>query len=928
MEYIKTLFIVLLLTTLTACKSGSSDDSGSNKPEPDPVDQALQSAFQTGDASGITSADSVIQKIDNVIATGHGQFNSVIYRLFQLNADGSTNANSLTNIDWDVTHDSAIIAPEFGKSATFLQANASDRSEFDPLKPGALGVLGEEGNSRFIALSSNPMRVWKRFPSAINAQANQLMVNSIDWLAGQSLNSTAPMNIVIAQMDESHYFPDQSSTRLWLDTFMPGRVSYNDRAACNGAALSNCLEGADVLIVSSFGELTEGLKDGIRKARSQGIGILYPHYYRDDNAISQYLLPALNANFVANNYWSYLILRGFNIVEWGNPLSTEVAAVNRLLTTLKNQGNNINFAQYNGSDCSEADGFNDDFLNGLQTMQGQLRQLDRNKHAIFTSANDDKALWRWLVLLADYYRAETKYPLDKLNNTEDFVKAAFSDFGVYQYRSTSAVPADLGNFGRTDFSHVTPSSKTINITSKVPFRSAGVFVMPGKPVTVQRVDNTEAVVSVFVNSIRDGATHWLDNDGYKRPRYLWGQEMIIAPGETLTFTSPNGGPLQLRFDRNDQQVSLKVSNVGLHPYWTKPEDNEAFAEALAKGDFDWAELVTDGFEVHSRLDLMRQSMSNWNNSAADLATVTDRYMSNLPHMLAGFRGDRIDQDPEIIQFAEQQGYSIDLIDHVKHMNADQATCGYGCSGNPYDAYWAFDPLGHGDLHELGHGLERKRFLFESWTPGHTATNFYSYFSKSRAYQEMGKAPSCQNLPFKTLFDWLQESQNSEDPLASIQSKDFKNWSSGAAIYLQMMMAAQSQGALTDGWMILPRLHILEREFSRALSNSDTWNVKRTSLGFSEYTWEEAKSIWSPTPELHNDWPSIALSMATGRNMLNYLYKWGLTSSAKAQSQITALNLPPMEAIYYKTDGSQFCEQFDNPEIPIEKGMVWDTPVAP
>ncbi|WBA82473.1 ImpA family metalloprotease [Endozoicomonas sp. GU-1] len=602
--------------------------------------------------------------------------------------------------------------------------------------------------------------------------------------------------------------------------------------------------------------------------------------------------------------------------------------MNRLLTTLKNRGNNINFAQCNGSDCSDAGGFNIEFLDGLQTLQRQLRQLDRNKQAIFTSANDDKAIWRWLVLLADYYRAETAYPLDKLKNTEDFVQAAFSDFGVYQYRSTSAVPADSGNFGRTDFSHITPISKTINITSKVPFRSAGVYVMPGKPVTIQRTDNTEAVVNVFVNSIRDGATHWLDNDGYKRPRYLRGQEMMIAPGETITFTSPNGGPLQLRFDRNDQQISLNISNIGLHPYWTKPEDNETFAEALAKGDFDWAELVTDGFEVHSRLDLMRQSMSNWNNSAADLAAATDRYMSNLPHMLAGFRGDRIDEDPEIIQFAEQQGYSIDLIDQVKHMNADQATCGYGCSGNPYDAYWAFDPLGHGDLHELGHGLEKKRFLFASWTPGHTATNFYSYFSKSRAYQETGKAPSCQSLPFKTLFDWLQESQNSADPLASIQNKDFKSWNLGAAIYLQMMMAAQSQGALTDGWMLLPRLHILEREFSRALSSRDTWNAKRTSLGFSEYTWEEANSIWSPSSELHNDWPSIALSMVTGRNMLNYLNKWGLTSSAKAQNQIMALNLPPMEAIYYKTDGNQFCEQFDNPGIIIEKGMVWDAAVAP
>ncbi|WBA82474.1 hypothetical protein [Endozoicomonas sp. GU-1] len=321
MELRKKLFVVLMMATLSACKSGetsTNESPPSPAPAPDPVEQALQVAFQTGDSTGIPSADALTQKIDNVIETGHGQFNPTIYRLFQLNEDGSANANSLTNVDWDVTHDSAIIAPELGKSATFLQANASDRTEFNPLNPGGLGVLGEDENHRFIALSSNPMRVWRRNSGAINDQANQLMVNGLDWLAGQPLNSTESMKIVIAQMDESFYFPDQSSTRLWLDTLMPERVSYNGRETCNGAALSGCLENADVLIVSSFGELTQGLKDGISKARNQGIGILYLHYYREDNAISQYLLPAINANFVANNYWRYLILRGFNIVEWGN----------------------------------------------------------------------------------------------------------------------------------------------------------------------------------------------------------------------------------------------------------------------------------------------------------------------------------------------------------------------------------------------------------------------------------------------------------------------------------------------------------------------------------------------------------------------------------------------------------------------------------
>lgn len=77
------------------------------------------------------------------------------------------------------------------------------------------------------------------------------------------------------------------------------------------------------------------------------------------------------------------------------------------------------------------------------------------------------------------------------------------------------------------------------------------------------------------------------------------------------------------------------------------------------------------------------------------------------------------------------------------MNADQATCGYGCSGNPYDAYWAFSPLGHGDLHELGHGLEKGRFRFAGWEgirrPTTTPTTASLVSSKIRVRNQPAKA---------------------------------------------------------------------------------------------------------------------------------------------------------------------------------------------
>ncbi|CAM3757663.1 ImpA family metalloprotease [Parendozoicomonas haliclonae] len=875
-------------------------------------------AFRTGDASDIASAEPVLAKIDAQIAEDRFQHKEIINRLFQLNDDGTANNNSLTSITWDVTWDAPIMAPTFGKNRTFLHANGSNKESFDPSTSGTLGIVGEDGDSRYIALSSSPMRIWKRYPDAINDQTHSLTINSINWLAGPADQADEPRKIVIANLPESYYFPDQSSTREWLDEYMPGKFTYNDATVCDNEALYSCLDGASLLIHSSVGEISDDWKNAIARAQSEDIGILYIHTDGGQTTVGQHMFEELDLSYVGDNYWQQLVLKEFDITNLGYQLPDNLQKIVALLDTARTPGS-IDFSRCDGSDCSPIADINAKFFDGLSALQGELRRLDREAGSLFTSANDDYAVWRWLILLADYYRGQTSYPLDKVKDSEAFIKAAFSDAGVYQSRSTNTVPADLGNFSRTDFSHITPVTKTINLISKSNFRSTGVYVLPGQEVTIRRTDNSDVVVSAFVNSVRDGATHWLDVDGYKRPRYLWGQSFPLVTGESVSFTSPYGGPLQLSFDRNHEPVTIEVRNVGEHPYWNGPEDDDAFAAALEAGHYDWAELATDGFEVHSKLDKMQASMSNWNNSASDLAAATELYMSNLPHALAGFRGERIEVFDEVHDFAGDKDLTIDLIDMVKHMNADQATCGYGCSGNPYDAYWDFDPLGHGDIHELGHGLEKGRFRFTGWE-GHSTTNFYSYFSKYNSWKREQRNPSCQALPFRTLFDWLQTAQDADDPVATMADNDDGGWSYGTAIYIQMMMAAQDQAGLQDGWMLLPRLHILEREFYRATRSDEAWAEMKDRLGFGSYTREQANAL----PQ--NDWPTIALSVVTGRDMTNYLETWGLVSSVKAKEQVTALSLPAMSPIFYTADGSDFCYGLDKPGVEIKKGMEWpETP---
>jgi hypothetical protein len=389
------------------------------------------------------------------------------------------------------------------------------------------------------------------------------------------------------------------------------------------------------------------------------------------------------------------------------------------------------------------------------------------------------------------------------------------------------------------------------------------------------------------------------------------------------MTSPYGGPVQIEFSANDQPVQLTFQQVGEHPFWDDTTDNATFTAKLAAGEYDWAEFVTPAFEIHSTLDKMRESASDarWGGTLEGFAAATMRYIHNFPHVLAGFKGPGIDVVPEIHDFATANGFTIENLDLVKHMNADQATCGSGCSGNPYDAYWAFNPIGHGDIHELGHGLEKARFRFSGWNY-HASTNPYSYYSKTQYYKTTGGEPECQSLPFKEAFVALQASVGQPDPAAYLKTNYWDavtdNWSRGVSMTIQMMMTAQHQGKLVDGWHMLARLHILEREFNRALASDATWESKKASLGFSSYSKAEADAITS------NDWMVIAVAKVTGLDYRDYFRMWGIDFSVKAGTQAAGFNYTAAPREFFISSPAGYCkgEGFDGNKRPVNGSQVW------
>jgi hypothetical protein len=601
--------------------------------------------------------------------------------------------------------------------------------------------------------------------------------------------------------------------------------------------------------------------------------------------------------------------------------ASALAKIKILFTHFSHHDFNFDWSQCHQEKCGDVPELKSEFEAGAKAVKKIFTALDIDKKNIFNE--EGYQLQKLLILTADKFRQTVAYPMDKVSTDDTaFMKSYFADHAIYHYRRINPAQKDMGNFSRSDFSHITPITKAIKIESKKGFRSAGVYALPGETMTVTRHDKNDLTVNVFINTLRPKATRQYREEGYKRPKYLQSPHVEIKSGESIELTSPYGGPVQLEFSQGDQPVSITFDNVGEHPYWNGEEDNESFKQKLAAGHYDWAEVATPVFEIHSTLDKMRQSVSNpkWGN-VESLASATVHYMYDLPHRLAGYQGAGITPITELHDFADQQGWTVDTLNGVKHMNADQASCSTGCAGNPYDTSWAFDPVKLGDLHELSHGLQgRKRF--EGWT-GHSMTNYYAYYSQHQYYQETGKRLACQKLPFKESFMALQASINQPNPAAYVKENLWgktawsqATWSKGAVMFIQMMMAVQHEGVLQNGWLLRGRLHLFEREFNRSINNENIWNKKRASFGMSHYSLGDAQTI------KNNDWLLIALSYTTERDFRDYLAIWAISFSDKAALQVASLDYKALKPQYFKSVTSAYCKGLDQPVIALDGQQAW------
>lgn len=910
----------------TACGSENSSSTGQTTEMPDTNPNSLvENVLKSGEVSSVTE-EMLLDATLVEISKNQNRFDNILKQLFDLNPDGSikVDGSSLTAIDWDPTHDAATLKSVYGMNIAVLRTNdvtQSAKTVYDQ----EIGIIGETP-VHYMVLGSNPMRNHYRNKALLNEQMHKFLENSLGWLTERENLKTSSFNVVIAHMHQNSYFPDEVAVRAWLDERYPGQVSYNIANSCEDNNLDLCLKNSpDILIISQNMNInTEPsvIANAVQNAMNRGIPVLYMHYDGGHTDLGKALFPLLHVTYEWDNYWKKLQLTDFNIMQHLGTIPSNIASIQTMLKHFKANDYAFNWSLVEKEDVSAVTGLDTEFSQGANAVRSMMKSLDESKMDLFTI--EGYRLEKQLALLGDKYRQSIDFPIDK-EATDDttFLKSYFADHAVYNYRTINPVQPDMGNFSRSDFSHITPIDKTVDMESKKSFRSAGVYALPGKTVRVTRQDSSELTVKIAVNSLRSGSTHQWATNGYSRPKYLQSPKMKIEQGETIYFTSPYGGPIQVHFSANDLPVKLHFENIGVHPYWRGSQDNENFTQKLEAGDYDWAEMSTPAFEVHSTLEKMRQSVREW-DSAANLADKAMTYSHNYPLILSGFQGPNIDQVTEIHDFATENGWTINTVDNVKHMNADQATCGYGCSGNPYDAYWNYSPIGHGDIHEIGHGLERHRMRFSGWE-GHAITNPYSYYSKSHYNRNTGgNNTTCQSLPFESIFNTLQASVGQVDSITYLKTNlwDISNWSHQVSMTIQMMMNAQKEGKLQNGWHMLARLHMLDREFIRSDDSDEKWLAGKDTLGFSTYSRSEAKEI------NNNDWIVIAVSYVTGLDYRDFISAWGQTFSQKASDQVANFRYPKAPVVFFTSGSKEYCEWssrgdfLDKPSLPIDGNQSW------
>lgn len=834
----------------------------------------LQLAMVSGNASRVTSQD-IVNELHATL-TQYTKDDEVRRTIFGLADDGSAQAGSLTNLDWNPSHDSMYFLPkELARTHPLIYSNW----QWSPGSAGedrvmAVAGIAPGGKARYAAFSGTPVN------GGQNANFDEFLKRTFDWLTPRTQASN--FKVVLSQLPgrQTVWYPFEQSTRNWLAARYPTATingALGNTAAdnvCDGAKLAACMTGADMLIVGAQIDSSDvaTVMSAVKSALANGTPVVFFNHGRDKNALSTQLMDLLGLD-AATNYWSTEGVKGYDPSQVpANPTALPgiVTFADRLTAgTITNR-------------ASQFDPIAD-------PMHDVIRGMDARGERLF--ARPGYRAEKLLVLLADVLRRQVAYTVP--NDSPAFYRALFTDRLVYMNRNSSTVAQNLGSFSGM-FSASTPTiSSTVSTTFPPTHRldyATGLYALPGRAVTLRRTDTTKDVVYVGINLQRNTTFHW---GVYDRPEELQSARVPLPAGGTITITNPHGGAIYLSGGQvaGRPPVKIAVSGVITHPILRNGNDPvqvAKFKKDLETTPTNWAVLETRYLMVHSIKSFMQQSLRGYNGDAAKMMYDTDHYLMRDGYELAGLKdatagGLRL--QPTVAAFCTTAGWDctsdIHKLSGYQHMVADRPWCGDGCSGNPIDFDWAFAPMGWGESHELGHNLMRGNLKMYGGMSTEISNNMFPLHKLIENARDKNLGSS--GTQGKAAFDALVAAQSDADP--ATYARTHANW---LMFYRQLVEYGRHYNAgFDDGWEVWTLMYMQDRQLGQARGS---WPTDAAKLGFGTY---------ADYPGLgQNDFMLISASRIVGRDMRPMFDLWGMEYSTAASQQVAAYGTQPVQKFLF------------------------------
>lgn len=873
---------------LSACGGSGDSNTGDQTSQPSPA-TPLAAAMQTGDVRQLPDVAELPKLIQQQISQRDARQNALLQQVW-----------AGQGLVYDPGRNSQLINPQPSQEAAqlfpLLLGNAGQ----------TLAAAGTVGKSRVAATGSNLLaNIQAGNAPTMLEPARRLLT----WLlTGGQGDATAPRRITLLRYKSS----EQESLRAWFKAQFP---AWTVTVCADDAQLASCSQGSQLLLLGSEGGT---LKDDnaaltaiLQQALANGVPTLYQHTAGwGEGGLPQIAgLLGFEPLPYAGNYFSQDKVNWANLAELQAQQGAKLypqQAIARLVSHLAAGDYVFDWKQCADDEgsCAAATGIDSEFYAGARQIKNWIAALEQNNQPVF--AADSPVLLKQLVLLADHYRRSVHYPMSKTNTpTADFMRALYADHALATLRSsTPALDLTGSSFSPVIGNDVAGGGASRSLTPRtVDFSSsAAVYALPGRSFTVRRLDAGSQRAWVFVNYLRSGAAH-VFGEQYNRPMHLSGNLLPLRAGQTLTITHPYGGVVYVRLEHGDPAISvqLQFSGVAQQAAYTGPDSVNTFAGAVQSSPLGWSEILTPGFEVHSTTAKMRKTVADYyKGDVQHLMNDTWAYLYQDAYNLASFSGRGLSQPATISAYCQQLGWDCSSADvhglnSIQHFNADQANCGYLCSGQPIDSWAAFHPLGWGESHEIGHNLQYGHFKLYGGQSTEVSNNIFPLHKWLRYNRENPAASQYgRDMQQKATFELLQagQLQAASETAAYVKGKlwfdDSLFWGRLLFYWQAALNSRDVAGIGDEGWDLFRLLYLQDRLFSAALKSDASWSAERSKLGFSHADYASRSAAQNMSSE---DYLLIAMSFITRRDQRPYFDMWGIQYSSSASQQAAQYGYP-------------------------------------